>query len=560
MKTLLLAMLASLPLAAKAPNVLVVITDDQGFGDFGAHGNPRLRTPNLDAFAKESVWLKHFYVCPVCSPTRSSLLTGQYHYRTGIVDTAYGRSMMRPDVSTLPETLAKKGYRTGLFGKWHLGDNYPMRPEDRGFQRTLWSRGGGLAQPSDPPGTDLAKAYFDPVLVKDGKDFTSKGYCTDVFTDAALEFISAKDEKPFFAYVAYNAPHSPFQVPEELVGPYRKLDLSEKGFPNLGQPWATAKMDVTQTAKAYAMIENIDTNFKRLMKALDERKIANDTIVVFLTDNGPGGIRFNSGLRNRKGTVYDGGIRVPCYLRYPARVKPFRFHHFPTMHIDIAPTIDALTGGPVDQKYDGRDLTRRLLQPTAKDEDPGRTIFTQWHRGDEPEMHRCFMANNGRHKLVQAAGSQENAKWKPKYELFDMSVDEFEQTDLSEKLPEVVTKLKGEYEAWFKDVTAKGFAVPLTIIGSAKENPLVLSRQNWRGDWKPETIGAWHLTAETAGKYKLTFHSRQKFERWSLGDSNSGTEASVEMELPAGPLTLKPVLSTGEKTFGPYHVTVELLK
>jgi arylsulfatase A-like enzyme len=161
--------------AAERPNVLIVITDDQGFGDLGAHGNPVLKTPSLDTFAKQSVWLKNFYVSPVCSPTRSSLLTGQYNYRTGVVDTFIGRSLMRPDVKTLPEYLAAAGYRTGLFGKWHLGDNYPLRPEDRGFQETLWLQGGGLAQPSDPPGTVWKTAYFDPVLKQNGKEVKTKG-------------------------------------------------------------------------------------------------------------------------------------------------------------------------------------------------------------------------------------------------------------------------------------------------------------------------------------------------------------------------------------------------
>ena len=162
--------------SAPTPNVLVVITDDQGFGDLGAHGNPVIKTPKLDAFAKESAWLKNFYVSPVCSPTRSSLLTGLYNYRTGVVDTFIGRSLMRPDVKTLPEYLAAAGYRTGLFGKWHLGDNYPLRPEDQGFQQTLWHQGGGLAQPADPPGQDSKTAYFDPILKKNGKVFESKSY------------------------------------------------------------------------------------------------------------------------------------------------------------------------------------------------------------------------------------------------------------------------------------------------------------------------------------------------------------------------------------------------
>src|SRR5262245_41159407 len=261
-----LLLLTSLRLiAAERPNVLIVITDDQGYGDLGAHGNPVIKTRNLDTFAKTSARLRNFYVSPVCSPTRSSLLTGHYNYRTGVVDTFLGRSMMRPSVKTLAEYLAAAGYRTGLFGKWHLGDNYPLRPEDRGFQETLWHHGGGLAQPSDPPGLDPKSAYFDPILTRNGKEVRTKGYCTDVFTDAALKFISEDNEKPFFAYVAFNCPHSPYQVPEELAKPFAKRDLTEQGFPQTGQPWATKKLNVDEIAKAYGMIENVDANFGRLM-------------------------------------------------------------------------------------------------------------------------------------------------------------------------------------------------------------------------------------------------------------------------------------------------------
>jgi arylsulfatase A-like enzyme len=260
--------------ASDRPNVLLVITDDQGFGDLGAHGNPVVRTPNLDAFTKQAAWLKNFHVSPVCSPTRSSLLTGQYNYRTGVVDTYLGRSLMRPDVTTLAQHLAGAGYRTGLFGKWHLGDNYPLRPEDRGFQETLWSRGGGLAQPSDHPDSTPATAYFDPFLTRNGKEERGKGYCTDVFTDAAVRFVSAKADRPFFAYVAYNAPHDPFQVPPAFFAPYQGRDLTPAGFPRVGQPWAGPKLDTNATARAYGMIENIDTNFARLLKALDSTPAA----------------------------------------------------------------------------------------------------------------------------------------------------------------------------------------------------------------------------------------------------------------------------------------------
>ena len=580
MRWLLSSLLALVPLtacAADAPNVIIVIVDDMGFGDLGAHGNPVVKTPKLDAFAKESAWLKNFYVCPVCSPTRSSLLTGQYNYRTGIVDTAYGRSMMRTDVTTLAQWLANSGYRTGLFGKWHLGDNYPLRPEDRGFQETLWHNGGGLAQPSDPPQVDPKAAYFDPVLKQNGKEVKTKGYCTDVFTAAALTFISADSKKPFFAYVAYNCPHAPYQVSEELAKPYTKLDLTEKGFPKTGQPWATKKMNVDEIAKAYAMIENVDTNFGRLLKALDDKKLTENTIVIFLTDNGPGGVRWNAGLRNRKGTVYEGGIRVPCYVRWPAKVKAGHIIDTPLAHIDITPTILAACGVAADAPFDGRNFAWMLTQG------PGnwlsRTLFVQWHRGDEPEKYRAFAARGPKYKLVQAAGVPQGAKWEAKFELFDITADPFEEKDLAAEKPDEVANLKKQYEEWFADVTKKGFAPPRIIIGSEKENPVRLSRQDWRGPnatWAPEALGHWEIELAKEGRYKLTIHSRSDFSAWEFDlsadagakEAKSGAGATLKKPAKVAEALLSTTARKGRlevrvetdgKKRGPDYVEVEYL-
>jgi arylsulfatase A-like enzyme len=506
-------------MGAERPNVLIVITDDQGYGDLGAHGNPVVKTPNLDTFAKTSVRLRNFHVSPVCSPTRSSLLTGLYNYRTGVVDTFLGRSMMRPDVKTLAEYLASAGYRTGLFGKWHLGDNYPLRPEDRGFQETLWHHGGGLAQPSDPPEQDPKAAYFDPILTRNGKEVKTKGYCTDVFSDAALKFIAEGSKKPFFAYVAFNCPHSPYQAPEELAKPYAKLDLTQKGFPQIGQPWATKKLNVEEIARTYGMIENVDANFGRLILALDDAKLAGNTIVLFLTDNGPGGVRWNAGLRNRKGTVYDGGIRVPCYLRWPNEIirAGGRSVAVPLAHIDITPTLLTACGVETDDTFDGRDFLP-LVKP-GKVNWPDRTLFFQWHRGDAPEKYRAFAARGERYKLVQAAGVPQGAQWRPKFELFDLIADPFEEKDLAAEKPEEVAKLKAEYEAWFAEVTQKGFAPPRIVIGSEKANPVRLSRQDWRGPkagWTRESVGHWEATIERDGRYEVTVRSRAEFERYSV--------------------------------------------
>ena len=571
---LLLILLATLlPLsritAAGPPHVLLVITDDQGFGDLGAHGNPVIKTPTLDAFASQSTWLKNFYVCPVCSPTRSSLLTGQYNYRTGIVDTFLGRSLMRPGIPTLPEYLEKAGYRTGLFGKWHLGDNYPLRPEDRGFQETLWSQGGGLAQPSDAPGVDPRTAYFDPILKKNGKDAKTKGYCTDVFTDAALKFISAESSKPFFAYVAYNAPHSPFQVPEQFAAHYQKLDLTANAFPKIGQPWApTAKLNTDEIANAYGMIENIDTNFARLLKTLEEKKLAENTIVIFMTDNGTGGVRYAAGLRNRKGTVYEGGIRVPCYIGWSG-IKAGAAIDSPTAHIDIAPTLLDLCGVKIPENHaplDGQSLAALLRGQETQI--PDRTLFFQWHRGDEPEKYRSFAARGPKYKLVQASGAFQEIKGKPKFELFDISTDPYEKNDLAADKPDDVAKLMKQYETWFADVTKAGFTPPRIVIGSEKENPVRLSRQDWRGPkagWAPDSIGHWEVKVERTGKYKVTLWSPGEFNGYSVTAGKSRIElqnefkdtATFEMNLQSGPIDLEASVIAAKTTRGVTHLQLD---
>lgn len=556
----LVALLLASPALAGPPNVLLVMTDDQGYGDLGAHGNPILKTPNLDAFTKQSARLNRFYVCPVCSPTRASLMSGLYHFRTGVVDTYRGRSMMRPGIPTVAEYLAASGYRTGQFGKWHLGDHYPLRPEDRGFGETLWHHGGGLAQPSDFDLTQKDK-YTDAPLMKNGQVTKPKGYCTDVFTDAALDFIRKEDAKPFFAYVAYNAPHGPFLVPDADAKPYRGIDLTAKAFPMVGQPWATPKLNTTEVANAYGMVANIDANFGRLLNALDDKKLANDTVVIFMTDNGPGGVRFNSGLRNRKGTTYDGGIRVPGYVRWPAAVKAGTVIDQPTAHIDIVPTLLDIAGAKPTKEvaFDGRSLLPLL---TGKEKAlPDRTLFLQWHRGDAPELFRGFAAVGPKYKLVQAAGTGEDAKWKPKFELFDIPADEFEQTDLAAKLPDEVAKLKAESEKWFKGVTKAGFDPVRIVVGSGKEPVTRLTPQDWRGPkagFGAGTAGHWEITVAEAGKYEVTLTpTGAAFDSWeggpdgkpALGQSTAAVRvAKAEFALTKGDTRLAFSVTSGKNT------------
>jgi arylsulfatase A-like enzyme len=235
------------------PNIILIMTDDQGYGDLGVTGNPLINTPHIDALASRSAYLSDFYVSPVCAPTRASLMTGRYNYRTRVVDTFKGRAMMDPQEITLAETLRQAGYKTGIFGKWHLGDCYPVRPQDQGFDEALVHRGGGLAQPSEPIANQ--RRYTDSILLHNGEEVTTQGYCTDVYFEAAMKFIDqAQDQgSPFFVYIPPNAPHDPFHdVPEELYQKYKQMDLS----PVLGE----RVQDTDKVARTFAMIENIDQN------------------------------------------------------------------------------------------------------------------------------------------------------------------------------------------------------------------------------------------------------------------------------------------------------------
>lgn len=488
----------------RRPNVVLIITDDQGYGDLGLHGNDKIKTPNLDRLGRESVQLAQFYVMPVCSPTRACLLTGRYNYRTGVVDTYLGRSMMHPDEVTIAEMLRDAGYRTGIFGKWHLGDNYPLRAIDRGFQEALVCTGGGLTQPSDPEGNH----YFDPILFRNGKAEKTKGYCTDIFTDAALQFIEQNKDRPFFCYIAYNAPHTPLEVDEAYVAPYRAMGLDDT------------------TAKVYGMVTNIDDNVGRLMEKLRELKLDENTLVIFLTDNGPQQKRYNAGMRGLKGSVYDGGIRVPCFVRWAGTLKPNKVDRL-AAPIDITPTLLEICGArkPAGVHLDGRSLLPLLRGDKVEWAD--RTLYFQWHRGDEPEPFRACAARSQRWKLVDGK------------ELYDMLADPAETKNVADKYPDIVAQMRAGYEAWFRDVSAtRGYAPPRIHLGSPHENPVTLTRQDWRGpraSWNPDGLGHWEVEVAATGVYKITLTLWQDKTpgeaHFQLGD------VMLQQSVPAGAAT-----------------------
>ncbi|MCA9298930.1 MAG: arylsulfatase, partial [Phycisphaerales bacterium] len=418
------------------PNVLLILTDDQGFGDLSCRGNPILKTPRIDALESESLSFDRFYVSPVCTPTRAALMTGRLSQRTRAIDTWRGLAIMDPDEVTIAELLHGVGYTTGMFGKWHLGDSHPSRPMDQGFDHVLMHRGGGLGQPSDALGN--RRRYTDPILYRDGEEVQTSGYCMDVYVDEAIGFMeqAKREDRPFFAYVATNTPHGPFHdVPEDAYDTFRSLDLHDVS--------AQREHD-DRVARVYAMVDNIDRNVGRLLDALDRMDLADDTLVIYLHDNGPevGFGRYNAGLRGSKGTVYEGGIRTPCFLRWPGHIEAGATRSEIAQHVDLLPTIAEICGAsvPDDRAYDGRSLVPLLTGHDATW--PERLLNVHAHRGAERIRRHHFAVIGQRYKVLSTSRFWDSAPTGDlSYELYDLENDPGETTDLASSLPDVLEDL-----------------------------------------------------------------------------------------------------------------------
>jgi arylsulfatase/arylsulfatase A len=483
------------------PNVVLIMTDDQGYGDLGVHGNPIVRTPNLDRMAGQSAVLSQFYVSPVCTPTRACLMTGRYNYRTRAIDTFRGRAMMEPEEVTIAEMLRQAGYATGIFGKWHLGDCYPMRPIDQGFEMALVHRGGGIGQPSDPPGAE--GKYTDPVLFRNGEPVALKGYCTDIYFTEGMRWAEkvAGEGRPFFMYLPTNCPHGPFDdVPPKEYAYYRQQAITADRFPDRGGQPIPRNMQADTQARVYAMIENIDQNVGRLLRWLEEQKLHERTLVIFMTDNGRATPGYNAGLRGNKGTVYEGGLRSPFFAYWPGKLAGGVASDAIAAHIDLAPTILEVCGvtPPPQVRFDGRSLWPLLTRAAANW--PARTLFFQSHRGDVPVRYHNCAIRTPQWKLVSATGfgPESLPEGGPRWELFDMTRDPYEQHNLTAEHPDVVSQLKAAYDAWFDDVShtrPDNYAPPRIVAGSPHERVTVLTRQDWRGaGWGPQDEGHWLLT------------------------------------------------------------------
>jgi arylsulfatase/arylsulfatase A len=563
--------------AKDRPNVVLIITDDQGYGDLGVTGNPVIQTSNIDAMAGRSGSMTNFYVHPVCAPTRACLMTGRYNYRTRAIDTYVGRAMMDPEEVTLAEILGRAGYATGIFGKWHLGDNYPMRPKDQGFDESLVHRGGGIGQPSDPPGGE--GKYTDPILFHNGRQVQMEGYCTDIYFDHAMEWMDkcVRRRRSFFAYIPTNAPHGPFHdVPEKAYEYYKGQNLGNDRFPqDKGHP-LPEKADEDKRARIFAMIDNIDDNVGRLFEKLNELDITDNTIVMFMVDNGPNGRRYVAGMKGSKSHVHEGGIHSPFFVHWPGTVEPGRSSDRVVAHIDVLPTILEACGvdTPEGLQLDGRSFLPLLKGEPA--EWPDRTIYIQSHRGDRPVLYHHFAARSQRWKLLHASGfGKETFEGEPKFELYDMENDPLEQRDLAKERPEIVEEMRKGYEAWFRDVGSTrpdNYAPPRIIIGTRQENPVVLTRQDWRHikgrPWAGNSNGYWELYTAFGGRYniRLRFPATKQRGRATLEiadqqltqDIDEGaTECTFKrLALPRGDTRLQATLAFGNDTRGPWQVDV----
>jgi arylsulfatase A-like enzyme len=433
----------------KQPNVVIVITDDQGYGDLGCTGNPVIKTPHLDRLANESVWLTDYHVAPTCSPTRAALMSGHWTNRTGAWHTIMGRSMLREDEGTLGQFFKDAGYQTGMFGKWHLGDNFPYRPEDRGFEEVYRHGGGGVGQTPDV----WDNSYFDGGYFHNGKIVSAKGFCTDVFFDQANQYITncVQQNKPFLAYISTNAPHGPLHCPQKYMDMYK------------GQP--------DRTAAFLGMITNIDDNIGKTRGLLKELGVYEDTIFIFTTDNGTafGQDVYNAGMRGRKGSEYDGGHRVPFFLHWPnGGMQELKKINTICHAVDIAPTLLDLIGAPSPDNYqfDGVSLSK-ILESDDTIDWPDRMLVTDSQRVRDPIKWKQSAVMSQGWRLVNGE------------ELYHIDSDPGQEKDVSANHPDRVKKMRDFYDAWWAELEPTFARTTELYIGHSDHPTVSLTSHDW---------------------------------------------------------------------------------
>ena len=561
-----------------APNVIVVMTDDQGYGDLGCHGNPILKTPNLDRLYAESVRFTDFHVSPFCTPTRAELMTGNHPGVTGAYRTSAGRTMMHPSEKTIANLFSENGYKTGMFGKWHLGDNAPNRPQDRGFQDVVWHRCGGVGQASDYWGNNYFDDSYERVRPGSRKGTFEKfnGYCTDVWFREGMRFISENQKEPFFLYIATNAPHGPYRVDPKWAEPYQRNDVNNANF--------------------FGMIANIDHNLGLLRDHLADLELDKRTILIFLTDNGTAaGCKFpgldteptkgfNAGMRGKKSSIYEGGHRVPFFLHWPAGgFSKGRDIETLAAHIDVLPTLADLCQLPQpDQRFDvdGLSLTP-LLAGKAKSWNRNH-LFLQYHGGAHHKFAPGPLINSvvmtERWRLVNTASEQE---------LYDIQSDPSQRDNIVNQRPEIVIDLHTAYQSFWQRVSP-GLKPVAIDLGDPAENPAVLCSQDWRTEtgnppWNfrsiegiPKVTHPWLVNILRAGEYRFTLRQWPKEAdkaivgvKAKIKIAGLESEASIpgnsravifNLNLPAGLTELWTyIYDQNEKVGGAYFTEVEAL-
>ena len=479
-------------MAERRPNVVFVLTDDQGYGEMGCHGNDVIQTSHMDRLHAESLRLTDYHVGPTCAPTRAGLLTGHFHNSTGVWHTIGGRSLLRKDEWSLADAFAEHGYATGIFGKWHLGDNDPYRPQDRGFQTVVTHGGGGVGQTPDYWGNN----YCDDVYSVDGAWTPFEGYCTDVWFREALAFIERHRDRPFFCYLSTNAPHSPYIVDSSYSDPY------------------VEQVETQDRANFYGMITNIDANLGLLREKLDAWELSDNTILIFMTDNGTSGgaatdedqfvvSGYNAGMRGIKGSEYEGGHRVPLFIHWPeGGLSSGRDLPVLTANVDMMPTLLAMCGiDPGEHTFDGRSLL-----PLIRDEDvawPDRVLVTDSQRVAYPIKWRKSSTMTQRWRLINGQ------------ELYDVQKDSEQREDVAAAHPDVVERLQAGYERWWDKVSQQfDGTIPITLGGEMGE-PVRLTTHDWRNDpvacaWNQSLVrqgmrcnGYWEIDVAEPGRYRF---------------------------------------------------------
>ena len=491
--------------ADSSPNVVVFLADDQGWGDLSANGNPNIQTPSIDSLAKDGATIEHFYVCAVCSPTRAEFLTGRYHTRMGVYSTSTGGERFNSDEETIAEVFRQAGYSTAAFGKWHSGMQYPYHPNARGFDDFYGFCSGHWGH------------YFSPMLERNGEMTQGEGFIIDDLTTQAIQFIKRNQTKPFLVYLPYNTPHSPMQVPDQNWNEFKDKEI----LPDPAKSNARSEKEL-HTRAALAMTQNIDENVGRVLQCLSDLQLAQDTIVIYFSDNGPNGSRYNGGMRGRKGSTHEGGLRVPCFIRYPRKIKAGAVVKQVGGAIDLLPTLADFASINYQPKktLDGISLAKVLMDSNMQIAD--RMLFSSWKQRASVRTDRYRLQLDG--------------------QLYDLREDPGETNDLAVKRPEVAKKLQNALQDWLENTRSSNLlppesrsitlghadeivtqlpardAVPHGEVQRSNRFPNATSMRNWTRSTEDRI--SWEVEVLEAGKFEVEMY-------FACKDSGVGSEIDL---------------------------------